>query len=294
MDPNALNNTQLDKFYTNPEYALYCINKVSELCGDYSQWHSVVEPSSGNGSFYNQIPCKSKVGIDILPDCDNIIQQDFLTYYPTKPEKSQILVIGNPPFGKISSLAVNFFNHAAKWANVIAFILPRTFRKNSIQNRLNPLFHIVYDEDIPLTPCCFTPRMMAKCCFQIWKKTDIQRKKVVLPTKHKDWEFLAYGPKDEKGQPTPPLLADFAIRAYGGKIGEIRKKNLHELRPKSWHWIRSNVDIEKLCNTLLQLDFSSSLNTARQNSMGRAELVNLYIKFNNVNNNTQLSNKNEH
>lgn len=287
MEPNTLyNNTQLDKFYTNPEHALYCINKVADVCGDYSKWHCVIEPSSGNGNFYNQIPCKNKIGIDISPDCDNVIQQDFLTFYPTMSENSKILIIGNPPFGKISSLAVKFFNHAAKFANVIAFILPRTFRKNSIQNKLNPSFHLIYDEEIPLNPCWFTPKMMAKCCFQIWKRMNTQREKIILPTKHEDWEFLKYGPNDENGQPTPPLGADFAIRAYGGNIGEIRKTNLHSLRPKSWHWIRSNIDTDKLCNTLLQMDFSSSLNTARQNSMGRAELVNLYIKFNDANNNT--------
>ena len=36
-----------------------------------------------------------------------------------------------------------------------------------------------------------------------------------LPTKHNDWDFLSFGPTDENGQPTPPVGADFAMRAYG-------------------------------------------------------------------------------
>ena len=28
-----------------------------------------------------------------------------------------------------------------------------------------------------MKPCCFTPKMSAKCSFQIWKKTDEKREK---------------------------------------------------------------------------------------------------------------------
>jgi hypothetical protein len=138
---------------------------------------------------------------------------------------------------------------------------------------------LVFDEDIPMKPCSFNPPMNVKCCFQIWSKNDIARPYINLPTKHDDWEFLSYGVKDEHGQPTPPVGADFAMRAYGGKIGEIKTTNLKELRPKSWHWIKTNIDKEELMNRFNQLDYSDSLNTARQNSMGRGELVRLYTDF---------------
>ena len=165
---------------------------------------------------------------------------DFFDYTP-HPPINNILVIGNPPFGKISSIAIKFFNHAAKWANVITFIIPRTFRKPSVHNKLNNMFHLIYDEDVSTNPCCFTPKMMVKCCFQIWEKKETIRPLIDLPTKHNDWDFLSFGPTDENGQPTPPVGADFAMRAYGGKIGEIEKIKLSELRPKSWHWIKSNI-----------------------------------------------------
>ena len=95
---------------------------------------------------------------------DNGLKQDFFDYFPPS-NKTNILVIGNPPFGRVSSLAIKFFNYSAKWANVIAFIIPRTFRKTSIQNKLNNNFHLIYDEEIPNKPCCFSPIMMVKCCF---------------------------------------------------------------------------------------------------------------------------------
>jgi len=267
----------LDKFYTIPSYSKKCIDKVFQIY-DKSIFDLIVEPSAGNGSFFNQLTVDNKIGIDISPENTNIIKMDFFDYIP-EPHINNILVIGNPPFGKISSLAIKFYNHSAKWATFIAFIIPRTFRRPSVQNKLNNMFHLIYDEDVSTNPCCFTPKIMVKCCFQIWEKKEIKRPFIDLPKKHEDWDFLSFGPNDEYGQPTPPNGADFSIRAYGGKIGEIKQINLSVLRPKSWHWIKSNINKEKLINIFNQLDYSDSLNTARQNSMGRGEIVRLYSDF---------------
>ena len=206
------------------------------------------------------------------------MKQDFFTYSPSK-DCNHILVVGNPPFGRVSSLAIKFFNYASNWSNVIAFILPRTFRRVSVQNKLNLNFHLIYDEEIPMDPCSFYPEMKAKCCFQIWKRKDIKRNLVELSTIHDDWNFLGLGPKDEKGQPTPPEGADFALRAYGGKWGEIVETNLESLRPKSWHWIQSKIDKQTLIQRFHSLDYTLSMDTARQNSIGRGELVRIYSEI---------------
>ena len=274
MTTTEIREQGLDKFYTIPKISKKCIESVG-LIYDWSKWELVVEPSAGNGSFLNIIPSDKKIGIDISPENQDIIKQDFFTYKPLSSIKD-ILVIGNPPFGKVSSLAIKFFNHASNWATVIAFIIPRTFRRISVHNRLNQNFHLVFDEDIPTNPCSFTPQMMVKCCFQIWEKREEKREFHDLPTSHIDWDFLDFGPKDSNGQPTPPDGADFAIRAYGGKCGEIVKINLQTLRPKSWHWIKSNIDTTLLINRFKNLDYSLSFNTARQNSIGKGELVRLY------------------
>lgn len=276
----------LDKFYTVPAIAERCIQAVGLRFSDWSAWDAVIEPSAGNGSFFLRLPATShdkRIGLDIAPEHPDIQQQDFLTYTPLQTTSDstthpRILVIGNPPFGRVSSLAIKFFNHAAKWATVIAFIVPRTFRRISVQNRLDTRFHLVHDEEIPMEPCAFTPPMMAKCCFQIWERRDTERVKTELPTSHADWIFLPFGPKDDKGQPTPPRDADFAIRAYGGKCGELVDTRLDALRPKSWHWIRctSRVDKPTLMGRFRSLDYSLSQDTARQNSIGRGELVRLY------------------
>ncbi len=270
----AVREAGLDKFYTIPSIAEKCLASIGSRYS-WSDWGLVIEPSAGNGSFLTKIPVDKKIGIDISPEHEDIIKQDFLTYSPPR-DTGKILVVGNPPFGRVSSLAIKFFNHASRWSDVIAFIVPRTFRRVSIHNKLNMNFHLVFDEEIPMEPCSFNPPMMVKCCFQIWERLEDKRDVFDLPTTHKDWEFLGFGPKDEKGQPTPPDGADFAMLAYGGKCGRIVVTGLENLRPKSWHWIKTKINKDTLIERFNALNYSLSLDTARQNSIGKADLVRLY------------------
>ena len=265
----------LDKFYTSENFARHCVHQLFDRF-PAEGFDLQVEPSAGAGSFLRQLSQNVDiVGLDIFPEDSSVEEGDFFDFAPP-PEKRDVVVVGNPPFGRGCSLAIRFFNHAAKWSKVIAFIVPRTFRRRSVQNKLNLEFHLVYDEEVPSQPCVFTPVMSAKCCFQIWERREDSRTVVRLPTTHTDWEFLPFGPKDAVGQPTPPEGASFAIRAYGGRIGEIRCNNIQALRPKSWHWIRAKEESNVLIRRFSALDFSSSTDTARQNSMGRADLVSLY------------------
>jgi predicted RNA methylase len=264
----------LDKFYTIPSISEKCIKTVGTKYG-WLRWDLVIEPSAGNGSFLTKIPTIKKIGIDIAPGHADIIAKDFFDYKPP-PGLTNILVIGNPPFGRVSSLAVKFFNYSAEWCSVIAFIIPKTFRRVSLQNRLNRKFHLIHDDEIPSDPCSFSPPMQVKCCFQIWEKKSEDRDLIQLSTMHADWDFLSHGPLDNRGQPTPPSGADFVVLAYGGKCGSVVKTDLNRLRPKSWHWIKAKIDIDVLIERFNSLDYSLSKDTARQNSIGRGELVKLY------------------
>lgn len=273
-----MNLNKLDQFYTNSNVAKECYKELSQII-NLNDYDIHLEPSAGDGSFFKIMDINRREGMDIEPKTDNITKLDFFDYVP-KNDKTY-LVLGNPPFGKVSSLAVKFFNKSAKFSNCIAFIIPRTFKRVSIQNKLDLNFMLIYNKDLPTSPCCFTPKMSAKCCFQIWKRTDKKRKKTVYDKTHKDFDFLKYGEKDENNQPTPPNNADFVIKAYGSNCGEINSKDLELLRPKSWHWIKSKIDVQILKNRFGQLDYSMSKDTVRQDSIGQQELIYLYKnKFN--------------
>ena len=147
-----------------------------------------------------------------------------------------------------------------------------------MQNQLDAQFHLVHSEDLPLKPCCFTPKMEAKCCFQIWERRSTKRDKIVLDKTHPDFTFLKYGEKDANGQPTVPEGGDFAMKAYGSNCGEIVEE-MEDLRPKSWHFIVANIDKEILKERFGQLDYSISRDTVRQDSIGQQEVIILYKNY---------------
>lgn len=263
----------MDQFYTKNEVAQKCFEIFCSHCA-LDVYDTILEPSAGKGAFFTLFPEDKRTGMDIDPKCDGVLKGDFLEFMP-QPDKTYA-VIGNPPFGKISSLAVKFFNKAASFADVIAFIVPRTFKRVSIQNQLNLDFHLVFSEDLPLQPCCFEPAMSAKCCFQIWLRTDKPREIVIYNKKHDHFEFLKLGPLDTNKQPTPPHGADFAMKAYGGGCGQLQFTGLEGLRPKSWHWIKAKIDVRLLADRFDSLDYSMSKDTVRQDSIGQQEVIYLY------------------
>lgn len=276
----------MDQFYTKPDIARQCLDSLKQcvkIDPENETEYLWVEPSAGTGSFFSLLPDSTRIGIDLDPKYDGIIQQDFLTTTPDmfQSHKKPIIVVGNPPFGRVSSLAVKFFQHASLFADWIAFIIPRTFKRVSVQNKLHRRFHLIQSTDLSLTPCCFTPAMSAKCCFQIWqKRQDIPPRPLVeLPTTHPDFRFIKHGPKDERNQPTPPPTntVDFALKAYGAHCGTIVLDNLHTLRPKSWHWIKAEINRDVLVARFKELDYSISRDTVRQDSIGQRELIALYM-----------------
>ena len=262
----------MDQFYTNYNIASKYFD-IFKSNVDVNKFDIILEPSAGTGAFFKLLPKDKRQGIDLDPKYKEVIKMNFFDF---KSEEKKYIVIGNPPFGRGCSTAIKFFNHAAKFADIIAFIIPRTFKRISVQNKLDMNFHLIYSDDLPMKPCPFTPNIGAKCCFQIWEKRVIPRVKNVLPRTHTDFKFLAMGPKDKKKQPTPPKNADFAMKAYGSNCGKIVTDKLETLRPKSWHWFKSDNAVD-LIEKFKQLDFSISKDTVRQDSIGRAEVVKLYV-----------------
>lgn len=268
---------QFDQFFTKPEIAEFCIKKVNEI-SLLDDFDLIIEPSAGNGNFYNLLPASKRIGIELDNDLCSIyteyLNKSFFDY-SLDNDQAKILVIGNPPFGTQNNLSVDFFNHAALFANIIAFVIPKTWKKNSIQNRLNFHFHLLKSFDLP-DDCFYGDKATSvKCCFQIWVKKDKLREKKINRQFHKDWQFLSYQKIDNDLK--PPTNADFLILAYGSNPGQI-STDLNQWRPKSVHFIKSNINIKILMDRFRSLNFNCANNSARQSSLCKGDLVELYIK----------------
>lgn len=193
-----------DQFYTSPSVAKKCIQiLISQLHNGelYSPVLPIsaylwVEPSAGNGAFLNSIPdTYDKIGIDIEPRGANILKQDFLTWVPPEQNQKPIIIFGNPPFGRQSSLAKAFIAHSYKFAatSVIAFILPRSFVKPSMSSAFDLHFHCIHSSDVERNAFVLggsggdgdggaggDAAYDVPCVFQIWQKRSVPR---IVPEK---------------------------------------------------------------------------------------------------------------
>ena len=121
----------IDKYYTNDEIVELCIYNIKKYL-TIDDNDLIIEPSAGNGSFINHI--KSLTDnykfYDIEPENDEIIKQDYLILDINEFKKfNKIHIIGNPPFGRQSSLAIKFIKKSCEFCYSISFILPRSFKK---------------------------------------------------------------------------------------------------------------------------------------------------------------------
>ena len=257
--------SELDKFYTKAATVDRCLVSLSKYT-NISLW---VEPSAGNGAFLHKLPV-NRLGIDLEPNAPDILQQDFFTFNTKQRDVTgPVAVVGNPPFGRSSNLAIAFFNHAATFATVIAFIVPRTFKKQSVINKLNLNWELVHEETIPANSFYLVDGFdnstdyNVPCVWQIWEKTAKPRVKVILPTTHKDFQFVS------------KTYADFAIRRVGGLAGKCFTE-FDDYSESSNYFLKGSETTYKKLDSLYSLFKDTARNVAGNPSLSKAELIDIY------------------
>lgn len=252
---------RLDQFYTTPAIAAWCYAIFKQHFDP--RFYSLVEPSAGEGAFFRLMPPGSRA-VDIVPRHPGIRKANFLTM--TFTSDREIAMIGNPPFGKNCSMAVKFFNHAAKQSSIIAFIVPRTFRKARLQNRLDRHFHLLCEHDVPRNAfTCQGELHDVPTVFQIWVRRSELRPLCKVETHHPDFEF------------TTPARADFAIQRIGHNAGTVHRN--FDASPSSHYFIRAVVRSGRrsMQKTMAAIDFANvARDTAGCPSLAKSEVVELY------------------
>jgi len=183
-DPRIESNTvrAKDQFYTKPKIAAQCYQqflKIADKLGVNLTGYQFIEPSAGCGWFADLLP-KNCIAIDIDPakDRSDIIKTDYLRWGP--PKRGKFVVIGNPPFGLRGHLALQFINHSAQFADMVAFILPQLFEsdgKGAPFKRVDSRYHLAHSETLPkdsFIQADGTP-INISTIFQVWTAINIDR-----------------------------------------------------------------------------------------------------------------------
>lgn len=200
-----------EQYYTQQHVADTLVDVVSQHC-DLSRFDAIVEPSAGTGVFIEALSKvvdeNTVVAYDIEPKHASIQQGDFLKQ--TLPTDLNILVIGNPPFGRQSSLAKQFIKHSCTFASTIAFILPLSFKKESMTTCFDMYFHKVYEQEMDPKSFTYLQKMYAvPCVFQIWKKQDDARQQKLVCHPNNSYMFTT---QDN-------MFTNVAFRRVGGRAG---------------------------------------------------------------------------
>ena len=177
-----LGNTRVtgkEQFYTPVQTAEYIFDTLDSLMPDIASM-TLLEPAGGTGSIIDAAVGRGLakvISFDIEPHHASVELGDFLAQ--TILERN-LLTVSNPPFGRNNSLAIPFFNHAAKSSDYIVFIVPRSWRKWSVQNKLDRNFHLIQDDNLDVN---FVDREgdevhgrnRLRTCIQYWKRQDTLR-----------------------------------------------------------------------------------------------------------------------
>ena len=178
-----------DQFYTKPDTARYCVQKMfavaKSLNINLSNYH-FIEPAAGGGGFYEHLPKRRRLGIDIEPGpcmaADELICHDYLQW---TPETKQYVVVGNPPFGLRGHLALQFINHSADFADMVAFILPQLFASDGkgVPRKRVKEYKIAHTESLAANSFQYPDGrdVNVSTVFQVWTKINTQHIKIVVP-----------------------------------------------------------------------------------------------------------------
>jgi len=251
-------------FYTKKEIAGKCYEIIKEK-KIIKNTDKIIEPSAGNGSFIDYIKLLSKNYnfYDINPKHEEIIKQDFL-----KLDKKfdDTHIIGNPPFGRQSSLAKKFIKKVSS-AKSISFILPKSFKKESLKKTFPLDFHLIHENDLPFNSFKVNgDDYDVPCIFQIWMKKSYNRE---VLEKEEPYKFKFVKKEDEH---------DISFRRVGVYSGEINIET--ETKSPSTHYFIKFLDNDLLdkIEQFKTIDFPKD-NTVGARSISKPELIREFNKI---------------
>ena len=265
----GLNRTTVDKFYTCSGVVEMCLDLVNRYMV-INKKDLCIEPSAGNGAFVNGIKSlfKNYVFYDLYPENDEIQTQDYLEYSYDKNDKiNKVHVIGNPPFGRQSSLAKKFIKKSVEFCDSISFILPKSFKKESLKRTFPLKFHLICQVDLPQNSFIVDEKEYdVPCVFQIWVKKNKNRTvaKKLIPNKYK------FVKKNEDH--------DISFRRVGIKAGEI-DKNTKDKSVQSHYFIKFDEELsDDNFERLGSIDYVGKNNTCGPKSISKPELIKEFNK----------------
>jgi predicted RNA methylase len=265
----GLKRNTIDKYYTKPNIAEQCIKLVKKYINILND-DLIIEPSAGNGSFIENIKTLSAnyKFYDLEPEHNEVCKQDFLEFDYKNLNFNNIHIIGNPPFGRQSSIAIKFIKKCCLFSKSISFILPKSFKKESMKKYFGNHYHLIYEIDLIKNSFLVNGiESDVPCIFQIWQWKEEIRNKVEkkIPL---NFKFV-----EKKDNP------DISFCRVGVNAGTINKE-INNKSFQSHYFIKftNNKSIDENIEKLKIIKFNFN-NTVGPKSISKPELIDEFNKL---------------
>ena len=285
---------QFDQFYTKDDVARDCVKDLRETLSQNSRYDlsavTFMEPSAGEGAFIRAIEnlgFKNIYACDIEPNAKNILRRDFLNddLSSEVPDHENVVIVGNPPFGRRARMAAEFINKGFEYADTVAFILPLQFEKYSAQNKIIKKGRLIFDKKLAPASFVFNGKdYIVRCCFQIWTLRGFGndlRLRSSPKTKHSDFEMWQYNNtrEAEKYFDKEKYGWDFAIPRQGYKDYTLKEVNPDKMDRRT-QWIFFKAKNEEAFNRLMAIDYDRlSKKNITIPGFGKADVINEYERL---------------
>ena len=272
----GLKRNTIDKYYTKSDIVDMCLSLVKTHIS-ISPIDIIIEPSAGNGAFIDGIKALSNNHIfyDLEPENAEIVKQDYLDLdyktINTINSSNNIHIIGNPPFGRQSSLAIKFIKKSCEFCNSVSFILPKSFKKESMKSKFPLEFHLIFETDLPDKSFLVDgAEHTVPCIFQIWEKKTYNRSAI----KKQEPNGFVFVDKTE----TP----DISFRRVGVNAGTI-DTNIESKSIQSHYFIKfielqNGKSVKENIQLLSKITYDFN-NTVGPKSISKPELIKEFNKI---------------
>lgn len=251
-----------DKFYTKPDVVNKCVEILKNHFTIDRANDVVIEPSAGGGAFIDALAglCDRCIFLDLIPEHEGVTEGDFLAFANPHPGR-RTHVIGNPPFGRQSSLAIKFIRHAATFCDTISFILPKSFKKDSMKDKVPNNFHLINETDLESESFTVDGNSYdVPCTFQIWEKRDHERTSRVK-LEPNGYRFV----KKSEGP-------DISIRRVGVNAGEVDEETSTKSE-QSHYFIKFGGEVPRGLDRLKDQVQAFATSTVGPKSVSKQELI---------------------
>lgn len=175
------------------------------------------------------------------------------------------VIIGNPPYGTGANMAIKFLNKASEHSDDVRYVLPLSFQRDSVLNKIRTTHHLVHDEVLPDDTF---PRSI-RAVYQRWTKADEPRALIPVYRTHPDFTFLKRGEREG---------ATLFIGAAGaGPAGKVKTEDFSHYAD-GHHFIQCSEEVKQRFVRLAPTLRAKSRQVCCLPGLGKSDIIKAYIE----------------